>query len=217
MSDNVLWIKTGQRGARAEFSDSDLFTTLLLLYDEPMGRYKLQKELKLTDSSSKSLLNFCKNKFFLITNIGRKGHSLGQQGEKLVKIIKEKIVSFGKFNYEAFKNKQHSYVIYKTKLKKEEIFSWKIRDIAISYGSEAILVLYLDKKGKINFPEKEMSLENFYPDLELEINKIFQTTKEENYIILVISANSFEVARKSAIITALRSQETLYANLKTYL
>ncbi|NHJ04369.1 MAG: DUF4443 domain-containing protein [Candidatus Heimdallarchaeota archaeon] len=217
MSDNVLWIKTGQRGARAEFSDSDLFTTLLLIHDEPMGRYRLQKELKLTDSSTKSLLNFCKNKFFLITNIGRKGHSLDRVGENIVKIIKEKIVSFGLFNYEVFKNKKHFYIIYKTKLRKVEISSWKIRDIAISYGSDAILVLYLNQKGEIDFPEKEMSLKNFYPNLEQEINKIFQTTKEENFIILIISASSFEVARKSAIITALRSQETLYFNLKSYI
>ena len=80
MSEIVHWIKTGERGARAEFTDSDLITALLLIMENPMGRYKLQNELNLSDSSTKSLLNYAKKKNLLETKSGRAGHFLSYKG-----------------------------------------------------------------------------------------------------------------------------------------
>ena len=58
MSEKVKWIKTGQRGARAEFTDCDIITALILISEEPMGRYKLQDELHLSESSTEVISNY---------------------------------------------------------------------------------------------------------------------------------------------------------------
>ena len=111
MSDVVHWIKTGERGARAEFTDSDLITALLLIKENPMGRYKLQNELKLSDSSTKSLLKYAKKRELLEVKAGRTGHFLAEKGMQLVNLISRLILKHDKYEREIFPLKQHYYLV----------------------------------------------------------------------------------------------------------
>ena len=213
---NNKWIKTGQRGTRAEFTDADLFTTLILLEKEPMGRYKLQEELAISDSSSKSLLNFCKNKLFLKAQTGRAGHSLTTKGQKVVEMIKELILEHDSLNFDIFENLVHYYVILNKSNNSNSLISWKIRDLAVSYGADSILFL-INEKGKIDFPEEELNLIEFYPDLLDNIKRLLNNSnKKENYI-LITAAKNLETARKSAIITSIRLNQELYDKILTFL
>ena len=92
MSKIVKWIKTGKRGARAEFTDSDLLTAVILISKVSMGRYKLQEKLLLSESSTKSLLNYCKSKNLLITTPGRTGHSLAENGKKVIDLVNQSTI-----------------------------------------------------------------------------------------------------------------------------
>ncbi len=213
MSEVVHWIKTGERGARAEFTDSDLITALLLIKENPMGRYKLQTELKLSDSSTKSLLNYCKKKGLLEAKIGRSGHFLAKKGEALVNQINKLILKHAKCEHEIFPSKQHYFVILTTNeksLEQNEVIikpSWKLRDIVISYGGDAILFLEVNSEGKIQFPEEDIKIENYFPKFETEfIIDIEEYLQPKNYI-LIVGATELEIARKSAIIAGLNLVE----------
>lgn len=204
MSNKVIWIKTGLRGARAEFTDSDLFTTLLLIANEPMGRYRLQKELALSESSTKSLLNYCKSMKLLQTSAGRKGHSLDNLGEKIVNRLMEFIITYGILDMEISDEKNHFFVVFSLNKKVQLDFSpssWEIRDIAVAYGAKSILFLYIDDENKINFPERELKINKYYPNLQQKINDTIKSNLKKDNRILITSANSIEVARKSAIAT----------------
>ena len=97
MSEKVKWIRTGQRGARAEFTDCDILTALILLSKESMGRYRLQEELQLSESSTKSLLNYCKSMNLLSASIGRAGHNLTEEGMKVVNHFNAVFFDYGEF------------------------------------------------------------------------------------------------------------------------
>jgi hypothetical protein len=213
LSEVVHWIKTGERGARAEFTDSDLVTALLLIENNPMGRYKLQNELKLTDSSTKSLLKYAKKKELLEATTGRAGHFLAAKGKELVNLISTLILKHDKCDQIVFPSKQHYYLVLtsnKKNLGQTNVNikpSWKLRDIAISYGGEAILFLKINSDGKIQFPEKDIKIEDYFPEFESEfLTKVKEYLLPLNYI-LIIGANEFEIARKSAIISGLNLVE----------
>jgi hypothetical protein len=204
----VHWIKTGQRGARAEFNDSDILSTLLLLQLEPMGRYTLQKELAISDSSTKSLLNYCKKKHLLETE-SKKGHKLTSKGRKIVDLIGQVIMKHGVCSFEFFPNLKH-YILFISKIDSEEdvLFqqkkqsSWIYRDIAIAYGANSILLLQYQNE-QLQFPEREMNIDDFYPDFKSYFREKLALDNPINYYLLIVASNKIEIARKSAIITAL--------------
>ncbi|MCE7743539.1 MAG: hypothetical protein GPJ52_00225 [Candidatus Heimdallarchaeota archaeon] len=213
MSEVVHWIKTGERGARAEFTDSDLVTALLLIKENPMGRYKLQTELKLSDSSTKSLLNFCKKKGLLEAKAGRSGHNLAKKGKEFVNQITKLIVKHEKCDQEVFPAKQHYFVILNTNeknLEQNDVIikpSWKLRDIVISYGGDAILFLEVNSDGKIQFPEEDIKIENYFPKFETEFIIDIEEYLQPMHYILIVGATELEIARKSAIIAGLNLVE----------
>ena len=209
MSEIVHWIKTGERGARAEFTDGDLITALLLIKEKPMGRYKLQSELKLSDSSTKSLLNYAKKKELLKANVGRGGHFLTKKGIELVSLISSLILKHDKCNQIIFKSKQHYYLVLtvnKNDLGQINVKikpSWQLRDIAVSYGGDAILFLEINPEGKIQFPEEDIKIKDYFPKFESEfLIEIKEFMQPANYI-LIVGASELEKARKCAIIAGL--------------
>ncbi len=206
MSKIVKWIKTGKRGARAEFTDSDILTALILISKESMGRYKLQEKLLLSESSTKSLLNYCKSKKLLTTTPGRTGHSLAENGMKVIALVNQRLYDYGDFDYQAFENKQHYFTSLKCLKNKQEDPSWKIRDIAIAYGAEAILLFDITDDLTIKFPENEIQVLNYFPDLELKMDSLFNKPKQKQTKILIVAANTIELARKSALITAINTE-----------
>jgi hypothetical protein len=213
----VHWIKTGQRGARAEFSDSDLITALLLIKNEPMGRYQLQKSLLLSDSSSKSMLNYCK-KVDLLETVSKKGHQLTSKGKKLVKLIDNVIIDHGYCSYNFFPEMDHYYTII-SNIENETLHvfsSWKFRDVAVAYGAESIIFLQY-KNEFLNFPEKEMELDDYYPDLKLYLSENIILASLPNCYLLFVAAKEIERAQKSAIITSLHSQTKIIEEIREYL
>lgn len=216
MSKNAKWIKTGKRGARAEFTDSDLLTALILISKESMGRYKLQEKLLLSESSTKSLLNYCKSKNLLTATSGRTGHSLAENGMKVINLVNQRLYDYGDFNYQAFESKQHYFTSYKCLKNKQEDPSWKIRDIAIAYGAEAILLFEITDDLTIKFPENEIQVLNYFPDLELKINSLFNKPLQKQTKILIVAANTSELARKCALITAIRSEPHLRDKIQSF-
>lgn len=209
MSKTVKWIKTGKRGARAEFTDSDLLTAIILISKESMGRYKLQKELLLSESSTKSLLNYCKTKNLFTTTSGRTGHSLAENGMKVIDLVNQRFYDYGDFNYQAFENKKHYFITLKCLKNELNGPSWKIRDIAIAYGAEAILLFEITDDLSIKFPENEIQILNYFPDLESKMNSLFNKPIQKQTKILIVAANTNELARKSALITAIHSESTI--------
>ena len=212
------WIKTGERGARAEFSDAEIFTTILLLSKGAMGRYRLQKELELSESSTKSLMNYCKKKKLVQISSNRKGHVLTLKGKQIAKRINELICEQGIFPLQIFKNGTHYFVFIdrkplenKQERKKASLkSSWQLRDIALGYGAEAILFLKVTNSQHLDFPEEDLHLEKYYPTLEPIILENFREAFECAAFLLVVAAPTFEQARKSAIICALKFNEHFY-------
>lgn len=208
----VHWIKTGHRGARAEFTDSDIVSTLLFLDKEPMGRYNLQKKLAISDSSTKSLLNYCKKKE-LLEIASKKGHKLTSNGKKIVNLIRQVILKHNRSSYVFFPKMKH-YLVFIAKhysgdyvlSDKQKKSSWKFRDIAIAYGADSILLLQYEKK-KLQFPEEDMNINDFYPDFPVFFKQKLAMEDQNNYYLLIVASNKFEIARKSAIITALHFYE----------
>ncbi len=211
MSEIVHWLKTGLRGARAEFNDSDLLTTLLLLDEEPMGRYKLQSMLGLTDSNTKSLLNYCKKRNLLEITSTREGHNPTTKGKNIISLIKTKIQQYDSLDYQIFPNLSHYFVLLydnqsntkKNNFERILLPSWKFRDISIAYGAEAILLLTVNENQKLDFPEKDMNLTQYFPSLEDYFFRKINLSIPSNSVILVTAAKTIDVARKAALITAL--------------
>ena len=134
---------------------------------------------------------------------------MAKKGKKFVNQITKLIVKHDKCVQEVFPSKQHYFVILTTNeknLEQNDMIikpSWKLRDIAISYGGDAILFLEVNSDGKIQFPEEDIKIENYFPKFETEfIIDIEEYLQPKNYI-LIVGANEFETARKSAIISGL--------------
>jgi len=225
LSEIVHWLKTGKRGARAEFTDSDLLTALILINEEPMGRYKLQSMLGLTDSSTKSLLNYCKKKNLLEISSTRMGHFLTSSGKNLVNLVYSKIPIHDILNYQIFPNLNHYFLLISDNfsntahhnIRRVELPSWKFRDLSIAYGAEAILLLTIDEKEKLNFPEKEMNLAEYFPKLEDYFFREIKLLIPSNSLILITAAKTIEVARKSAFITAIYAFDGLIDQIHSLL
>ncbi|NHJ38692.1 MAG: hypothetical protein FK731_01575 [Asgard group archaeon] len=206
----VHWIKTGYRGARAEFTDADIISSMLLLKNETMGRYNLQKKLAISDSSAKSLLNYCKKKG-LLEIIGKKGHKLSSKGKRIVDLLEQVILKHNICSFEFFPKMKH-YIIYIPKSDDFDLFnvsekpSWKYRDIAITYGANSILLLLYENK-ELQFPEKDMKFTDFYPDFPEFFKKELFLVDQISFYLLIIASSSLEIARKSAIITAVHFYE----------
>ena len=219
MSEMVRWLKTGKRGARAEFTDSDLITTLLLLSIETMGRYKLQEELLLSDSSTKSLLNYCKKRNLLEITSSRKGHSLTKKGNEIVELIKQVILYHGKSEREFFDKNEHYFVLINGELLNENIKtpSWKIRDFAIAYGADSILHINISSEENFSFPEGEIILEDYYPGLPNYFKQILDSFSISNNNLLIVASKKYEIARKSAIISSLTSYKSIFKQIQNML
>jgi len=209
LSEIIHWFKTGQRGARAEFTDSDLVTALLLIDHEPMGRYRLLLKLQLSDSSTKSLLNYGKKKEFFKITSNRLGHYLTEKGKKIIQSIKEIIVSHGIWAHQAYPEKEHYYTIISSKINNHQnrnsasIPSWKIRDISIAYGADAILLLNITTNNNLAFPEEDMNLDEYYPTIIDYYQKEIANNNYSNNLLLITAAKSVEIARKSALIASI--------------
>lgn len=187
---------------RAEFTEWDFVIALLILDSENMGRYSLQKELNLSESSTKSLLIFGKRASLVKSVLGRSGHSLTSKGKEFVNFIKKFMVEYGEFQQKIFDENNHYYVVLKFE-NKQEVNSWKIRDQAIKLGGKAILVLLTTNDERLDFPEKEMKLQDYYPELALSPEKYIKTELQEKMMILIVGAKNQNDARKSAIISSL--------------
>jgi len=68
-----------------------LIVLLYIASKEPIGRYKLSKELELSDSSIRTIIKYFKE-LGLIKAIPKQGHVLSSEGKKLVKEIKKKLI-----------------------------------------------------------------------------------------------------------------------------
>ncbi|NHJ84601.1 MAG: hypothetical protein FK734_04015 [Asgard group archaeon] len=214
MSEIVQWIKSGERGARAEFNDSDLITTLFLIKNEPMGRYKLQQELNLTDSSTKSLLNFCKKKSLLETIPKKRGHFLTKYGLEILEEFLMIITEHGFFNFRIFKNKEHYYTVlhvgdqFNSQIKQ----SWQVRDVVLAYGGEAILFLFYDGR-EVMFPEVDIKIDEYYPKLKPYLSEKTNFKVGTKCYMLIVGANSLANARKSALIASIKTFDQLNQRL----
>lgn len=215
MNQLVHWIRTGSRGARAEFTDADLITTLLLISREPMGRYKLQEELELSENSTKNLLNFCKTNQLLETTSGPTGHFLTKKGEELVSLIFELIKDCGECPCSPFEKRKHYYVIINSIIWQKEVNlleknpTWQIRDKAIANHGEAILFLITKESGELDFPEPEMRLKDYYPKFQKKIESHLEVPLQKNDLFLIIAAETIQKARKCALITSISMDKSL--------
>ncbi|TFG00447.1 MAG: hypothetical protein EU542_08055 [Promethearchaeota archaeon] len=64
------------------------------------------------------------------------------------------------------------------------------------------------KNGQFNFPEKELDLESYYPQIQTFFEKTKNKFQVRDYC-LISAANNEALARKSAFITVFRSNPYL--------
>lgn len=163
-----------------------------------IGRIKLSKELKLGESSSRTLIRHLKR--FRILSFSKKGCKLAKQGIGIYKKLKEKIVkkaivpksslTIGEFNFGVLIKKASSLI--QTGIEQ--------RDAAVKAGARGVTTLIF-KDGKLFVPPfEECKTDEWLRDIE-EIHRIFKP--KENDVILICGADEIEIAEKGAIMAAL--------------
>jgi predicted transcriptional regulator len=192
-------IKPAAPGPLPFFNEFYVVKAIEIIGDSPyIGRIKLSKELKLGESSSRTLIQHLKK--FGIISISKKGCKLTNQGLKIYRNLKEKIVkkievpksslTVGEFNFGVLIKNASSYVQ----------SGIEQRDAAVKVGAKGVTTLIF-KNGKLFVPPfEECKTNEWLKDLK-ELYELFKPT--ENDVILICGADDIEIAEKGAIMAAL--------------
>lgn len=192
-------IKPKAPGPSPFFNEFYVIKAIEIIGDNPyIGRIKLSKELKLGESSSRTLIQHLKN--LKIISSSRKGCKLTKKGLKIYKKLKEKIVkklkvpksslTVGEFNFGVLVKNASSYIQY----------GIEQRDAAIKVGAKGVTTLIF-KNGKLFVPPfEECKTDEWLKDIQ-KLNELFNP--KENDVIIICGADSIEIAEKGAIMAAL--------------
>ncbi len=170
----------------------------LLSSTAPKGRYKLAKELCLSETSTRTILRRLQNHGFVspqTIGTSKKGHLLTQKGFELKELIKTRMNFWGSpINLDTFTLGQvDAAVRMPVSWIKKQYNPLVARDAAILLGAKGCTVVFLTTKG--------FSVgETIIPD---GLTHQFDQYKSElGDIILVGTADSFETARLGAFAAA---------------
>lgn len=180
---------------RASYSVPHIVKILFLAKKEPLGRFKLMKELGLGEATVKTLLkNLVEGNLLKST---KRGVALTASGKKTLDKIKRKMVfpiRIDAKNYTdrgLYKNKFDSVILVKNAVKKIRL-GIEQRDIAIKSGAIGATTL-IQKNGRIIFPSKCLDVNEFgdYLKKHFKIN--------DNDVIVICSAPSYKTAEYAAL------------------
>ncbi|MCD6445902.1 DUF4443 domain-containing protein [Candidatus Bathyarchaeota archaeon] len=188
---HVLEEMAGEKapGPTPTFSIFHLLYALELIAEKPIGRNKLAKELKVGEGVVRTIINRLKDASLIKTS--RAGCVLTSKGlkiwreyksifKKMVKLEKNEL-TFAECNYAILvKNRGH-----KVKSGMEQ------RDAAIIMGAKSATTI-LFKTGCLRLPSVNEDLAKNFPNATKQITKLLKP--EENDVIIIVSANSWEKA-----------------------
>ncbi|MFX1520606.1 MAG: DUF4443 domain-containing protein [Promethearchaeota archaeon] len=178
-----------------------LIVLLHIASNEPIGRYRLSKELEISDSSIRTIIKYLKE-LKLIKAIPKQGHVLNNEGRKLVKEIKKKLIeirtdlnlkelTIGKFD-----------VICQLRNAASKVKSGvKQRDEAIKVGANGATTIIFEKKQLFIPPKPIRDLretnEEIYDMLTSHLNL------HEGDVLIVGTASNRAKAMEATIASAL--------------
>ena len=171
-----------------------------LKIDKDTSRLELVKKLQLGEGTVRTILDVLKNNSLIKST--QKGHSLSEEGNKVLNRVKKDIELLEKIEYKEYKNlKSQAIVVRNPKLEK----TTQLRDKAIKNGAEAALILLFDGKLKMpgfKFQEDFSELENCY-------------NFKNKDVLVVTFASSSKLAEQSALSVALELDDNLKKFIKS--
>ncbi|MBS7288080.1 MAG: hypothetical protein KIH01_04885 [Candidatus Freyarchaeota archaeon] len=182
------------RTVRPSFREGDVLGVLLLLAEEPVGRYAVRDVLGLGDAAVRTMLRRLQ-RLGLIRPAGRKGHVLTDKGrlvaEKLMGYVAEfrrlpkSFLSVGECDY-GFRIRGMSHLI---------SGGVEERDIAVSGGGRGATTIIV-KSGRLVVPSvKELDGEE-----EAFLRRFFEL--EEGDVVLIVSAEDCPSALRAGLSVA---------------
>ncbi|MCK5587469.1 MAG: DUF4443 domain-containing protein [Candidatus Lokiarchaeota archaeon] len=177
---------------------------IILLYiasKEPIGRYKLSKELEISDSSIRTILKYLRE-IGLVKAIPKQGQVLSSEGRKLVKEIKKELVeirtdlnlkelTIGKFDVICQLRNATSKV--KTGVKQ--------RDAAIKVGAEGATTIIFEKNKLFIPPETIEDLRETNEEIYSMLTSHFNL--QDGDVLIVGTASDRKKAMEATIASAL--------------
>ena len=171
---------------------------LELVAEEPVGRNKLSKELKLGEGATRTLIERLKENGLVTT--GRAGCSLTEKGEKLWRalhdtfprktVLEESGLTLAPFNFA---------ILVKGSAGKVR-FGMEQRDAALLVGAKGATTLIF-KKGKLAVPPAQRNVAKDFPEMHKEI--IESLKPEESDVVVIGSADTLEKAEYGALAATL--------------
>lgn len=191
-------IAASSRGVKPSFRSHHVLKALLILKEkEPLGRHALSKQLLLGVSSTRTLIKRLKTHDLIrVDPVG--GCMLTSRGRLLVDSITNvvrRICDISNIIEGALKLAKHAYAALLIDYK-DTILSIGVlnaRDILVSYGAKAALIILVDRHGIFLPPDNELN-EKAYPTLT-DIARYMKASCSD--IILVSYSDSAVIAEHS--------------------
>ena len=181
------------------------FLALFLLSIEPMGRYRLARELSLTPALTRTFLTKLEQKGLLTVTNRRRGHRLTCQGKKLLQKYLERFVPLNEgFAVEKIViGKMACLVLLRRKFFRQNMSVLDVRDQAVRQHASSATVLEISREGLV-FAHANPKDPFYHVNLALEIErKIYFQNPHVGDWVLFVGADDFFVAREAAIRAAL--------------
>jgi len=183
---------------RLDITPAHIYLVLKLAADKDgVSRYIMTKELDIGEATARTLQN--KLKELDILKPIRSGHILTNKGTKIYNYIISRIIEVGYVDL-LHNTTPNNYVIAIKRFgDKPNVF--EMRDEIVRNGGLIGLILYKER-DKIIFPDSGDDLDKYYP----EFNKLLEDEYhiENGDVIIVAGGKSYNIARLSALNTALK-------------
>lgn len=178
-----------------------LIVLLYIASKEPIGRYKLSKELEISDSSIRTIIKYLKE-LGLIKAIPKQGHVLSSDGRQLVKEIKKQLIeirtdlnlkelTIGKFD-----------VICQLRNAASKVKSGvKQRDEAIKVGADGATTIVFDKNQLFIPPKPIRDLRETNEEIYYMLTSHFSL--QDGDVLIVGTAYDRTKAMEATIASAL--------------
>jgi len=178
-----------------------LIIILYIALKEPIGRYKLSKELEISDSSVRTIIKYLKE-IGLVKAIPKQGHVLSSEGRKLVEEIKKELIeirtdlnlkelTIGKFD--TICQLRNASLKVKTGV--------ELRDEAIKVGAEGATTIIFEKNQLFIPPKPIENLKEANEDLYNILTSNFDL--QEGDVLIVGTASDRKKATEAAIASVL--------------
>jgi predicted transcriptional regulator len=177
---------------------------LYIASKEPIGRYRLSKELEISDSSVRTIIKYFKE-LGLVKAIPKQGHVLSSKGREFVREIKKKIIAIKTdLSLKELTLGNFDVICHLRNMASKVTDGLMLRDEAIKVGAEGATTI-LFEEDQLFIPPRSMG---DLRDTNEEIYKMLtsQFELEDGDALIVGTANS---DRKSAMEAAIASALTL--------